>query len=97
MTQLEKAWAVNHFVGRSSPSCNKQAKRLQKALNLKLRVFSDLGGRVYHNIVMVTLQSRLCPLHIGQVLRLSGAVNQKVLQNASLQITLTVPEVVGRY
>ena len=35
------------------------------------------------------------PLHIEQVFRLPGAVNLDVLHNASLWITLTVPEVVG--
>ena len=40
------------------------------------------------------LKIHLCPLHIGQVLRLSGAVSPGVLHNAFLRITLTVPEVV---
>ena len=34
------------------------------------------------------------PFHIGHVLRLPGAVSLDVLHNASLRITLTVPEVV---
>ena len=36
----------------------------------------------------------LCPLHIGQVLRLSGAVSLDMLSFAYLRIILAVPEVV---
>ena len=43
---------------------------------------------------MGTLKARLCSSHIGQVLQLPGAVSPDVLHIASLQITLTVPEVV---
>ena len=50
---------------------------------------------MYHNIIMGMLKIHLCLSHIGQVLRLPGAVSTDMLHNASLQITLTVPEVVG--
>ena len=42
-----------------------------------------------------TLKIHLCLSHIGQVLRLPGAVSPDVLLFASLRITLTVSEVVG--
>ena len=41
------------------------------------------------------LKIQLCPSHIGQMLDLPAAVSPDVLRNASLWITLTVPEVVG--
>ena len=50
---------------------------------------------MYHNISMGTVKIPFCLSHIGQVLRLPGAVSPDVLRNASLRITLTVPEVVG--
>ena len=50
---------------------------------------------MYPNNIVVTLKIHLCPSHIGQVLRLSGAVSLDMLRFASLRITLTVPEVVG--
>ena len=50
---------------------------------------------MYHNNIMGTLMIHLCLSHIGQVLRLPGAVSLYLLHNASLQITPTVPEVVG--
>ena len=53
-----------------------------------------LGGPVYHNNIVGTLKIHLCPSHIGQVLRLPGTVSLNVLRNASLQVILTVPEVV---
>ena len=49
---------------------------------------------MYHNNVMGTLKILFCPSHIGQVLRLPGAVSPDVQHFASLRITLTVPEVV---
>ena len=42
-----------------------------------------------------TLKIHLSPSHIGQVVRLPGAVSPDAMYNASLRITLTVPEVVG--
>ena len=50
---------------------------------------------MYHNNIVGTLTIHLCPSHIGQVLRLPGAVSLDVLRFASLRITLAVPEVVG--
>ena len=50
---------------------------------------------MYHNNIVDMLKIHLCPSHIGQVLKLPGAVSLDVLHNTSLQITLTVPEVVG--
>ena len=47
------------------------------------------------NTIVGTLKIYLCPLHIGLVLGLPGAVNPDVLHFAFLLITLTVPEVVG--
>ena len=49
---------------------------------------------MYHNNTVGTLKIHLCPSHIGQVLRLPGSVSLNVLHNASLRVTLTVPEVV---
>ena len=54
-----------------------------------------LGGPVFHNAIVGTLKTHLCPPHIRQVLRLSGAVSLDMLYNALLRITLTVLEVVG--
>ena len=63
-----------------------------------------MGAPIYHNNIMDTLKIHLCPSHIGQLLlsavgrlpggRLPGAVSPDVLHNASLQIILTVQEVV---
>ena len=50
---------------------------------------------MYYNNIVGTLKLHFCLLLIGQVLRLPGAVSPDVLHNASLWITLTVPEVVG--
>ena len=50
---------------------------------------------MYHNNIVGSLKIDLCPSHIGQVLRPPGAVSLDVLRFASLQITLTVPEVAG--
>ena len=50
---------------------------------------------MYHNTIMGTLKIHLCPSHIGQVLRVPGAVSPDVLHNASLRITLTIPEMAG--
>ena len=75
--------------------------RLQQAFNLKIvgsfELRPELGSPVYHNNIMTLLKIYLFPLNIGQVLRLPGAVNPGMLHNASLQIALTVPEVIGRY
>ena len=46
---------------------------------------------MYHNDTVGTFKIHLCHLHIGQVLRLPGAVSLDVLRFASLRIT----EVVG--
>ena len=93
VAQLEEAWTVNHVVGRSSPSWVKLTKSLYQASNPKIAV--SFGGLVYHNNIVDTLKIYLCPSHIGHVLRLPGVVSPDVLHNASLRITLTVPEVVG--
>ena len=100
MTQLVEAWSVNHAVGRSSPSCDKVTKNLQQAFNPEIAgsfrfLRLKLRGPVYRNNIVGTLWIHLSPSHIGQVLMLSGAVSPDVLHLASLQITLTVPEVVG--
>ena len=50
---------------------------------------------MYNNNIVGTLKIHLCLSHIGQVLRLPGAVSPDVLRFASLRITLTVPKVVG--
>ena len=55
----------------------------------------DLSDQDVNNNVIGSLTTHLCPSHIGQVLRLPGAVSPDVLHNASFPITLTVPEVVG--
>ena len=47
---------------------------------------------MYHNNIVGTLMIHYWLSHIGQVLRLPGAVSPDVLHFASLQITLTVPE-----
>ena len=98
VAQLEEAWTVNHAVGRSSPSWVKFKKSLQKAFNPKIAwcfgLRPKLWGPVYHNNTVGALKIHLYHLTIGQVLRLPGAVNPDVLRFASLQNTLTVPEVV---
>ena len=70
----------------------------QKAFEIADYVVSGLrfkhGGPVYHNIIVGTLKIHLCPLHIGQVLMLPGAVSSEVLHDSSLRVALTVPEVV---
>ena len=50
---------------------------------------------MYHNNIVGMLKIHLCPSHIGQVLRLPGAVSPDVLYDASLWIALTVPGVVA--
>ena len=55
----------------------------------------DLSDQDVNNNVIGSLTTHRCPSHIGQVLRLPGAVSLDVLHNASLRITLTVQEVVG--
>ena len=86
-------------VGRLSLSWVKLTKSLQQASNPKIAgSFGSrpkLGGPVYHNNIVGTLKIHFCPSHVGQVLRLQGAVSPDVLHFASLQNTLTVPEVVG--
>ena len=99
MAQLEDAWAVNRAVDGSSLSWAKLTKSLQQAFNSKIAdSFASkpkLGGPVCHNNTVGTLMLHLCPSHIGQVLRLPGAVSSDVLRFASLWITVTVPEVIG--
>ena len=100
MAQLEEAGTVNHGVSRSSPIWVKLIKSLMQASNPKIAgSFGSrlkIGGPVYHNNTIVgTLRIHLCPSHIRHVLRLPGAVSPDVLRFASLQITLTVLEVVG--
>ena len=50
---------------------------------------------MYSSNIVDTLKNHLCPLHLEQVLRLPDAVSLDLLHNASLLITLTVPEVVN--
>ena len=50
---------------------------------------------MYHNNIVGMLKIHLCLSHIGQALRLPGAVSPDVLDFTFLWITLTVPEVVG--
>ena len=50
---------------------------------------------MYHNNIVGTLKVYFCSSHIEHVLRLPSAVSPDMLYFASLQITLTVPEVVG--
>ena len=50
---------------------------------------------MYPNNIVVTLKIQIFPSHIGQVLRVSGAISPDVLRFAFFQITLTVPEAVG--
>ena len=99
MAQLEEAWTVNRVVGGSSPSCVKLTKSLQQAFNPKIAGFfgsrPKLGGPVYHNNIVGTLNIHLCASHSGHAIRLPGAVSPDVLRFAPLRITLTVPEVVG--
>ena len=82
MAQLEEAWTVN--VDGSSPSCVKLAKSYQQVFNSKnarsFRSRPKLGGSVYHNYIVGMLKIDLCPSHIGQVLRLCGAVSPGVLR-----------------
>ena len=64
-------------------------KKLQQAFNPKIvesiELRPKLVGPVYHNNSIVSmLKIHLCPLHIGQVLRLPGAVSLDVLHFASL-------------
>ena len=96
---MEEAWTVNLEVGRSSPGWIKLTKSLQQAFNPKnagpFRSRPKLGGPVYYNNIMGTLKIHFCPSHIGQVLRLPGAVSLDVLRFAFFRITLKVPEVVN--
>ena len=102
VAQMEEAWTVNHVVDSSSPSWVKLTKSLLQAFNLKITgsfgLRPKLGGPVYQNIIESMLNIHLCSSHIGQVLRLSGAVgavNTDMLPFAFLRITLTSSEVVG--
>ena len=52
---------------------------------------------MYHNNIVGMLKIHLCLSHIGQALRLPGAVSPDVLDFTFLWITLTVPEVVDIY
>ena len=69
--QLEEAWAVNHTVGRSSPSLVKLIKSLQQASNPKIDGSFEsrpkLGGPVYHNNIMGALKIHLCRTDIRHV------------------------------
>ena len=98
VAQLEEAWTVNHGVGRLSPSWVKLKKSSQQAYTPRIAGSfgprPKIGGPMYHNNIVGMLKIHLCPSHIGQVLRVSGAVSPDVLFFASLMITLTVPEVV---
>ena len=49
---------------------------------------------MYHSNIVHMLKIHLCLSHIGQMSRLPGAVSLDLLHNASVQITLTVQEVV---
>ena len=73
-------------------------KSLQQSFNPNnpgsFRSRLKLEGFVYHNNIVGTLMVHLCPSHIGQVLRLPGAVSLNVLHIASLRIKMTVLEVV---
>ena len=95
---MEKARTVNHAVGSSSPSWVKLTKSLQQAFNPKIAGFfysrPKLGGPVYHNNIVGALKTHLCHSHIEQVPRLPGDVSLDVLYDASLQITLTVLQMV---
>ena len=79
MARLKEAWTVNPAVDRSSSSCVKLTKSLQQAFSSKVTgsfgLRPKLGDPVYHNNIMGTLKIRLCPLYIGQVVRLPGAVS----------------------
>ena len=67
------------MVGRSSLSCFKLTKSVQQPSNPKIAGFfgsrPKLGGPVYHNNIVGTLKIHLCASHVGQVLRLPGAVS----------------------
>ena len=77
VAQLEEAWTVNRVVGGSSPSWVKLRKSLQQVFNYRISgsFVSKLEGPVYRNNIVGTLMIYLCPSHIGQVLRLPGAVS----------------------
>ena len=96
---MEKAWTVNHTVGRSSPSWVKLTKSLQQVSNPKmagsLESRPKLKVPVYHNNIVNTLKIYLCLSQIGQVLWLPGAVSPDVLLFSARRITLTDSEVVG--
>ena len=77
-------WQINSQLGKiaKKPSASCYPKK-----------YWDFRCPVYHNNIMGTLKICLCPSHIGQVLRLPGALSPDVLRFASLWITLTAPEV----
>ena len=72
---------------------------MQQACNPKIAgLFGSrpkFGGSVYRNNIVDALKVPLCPSLIGQVLRLPGGASPVGLHNASLRMTLTVPEMVG--
>ena len=85
---------VNHDGGSSSAQVRSD-KSSQQAFNPKLLSLSDLDHNLEHHIdIMGTLKIHLCPSHVGQVKKRSDSVRLYVLQNAFLQVNLTVPEVV---
>ena len=74
-------------------------KSFQQAFNPKIvgsiGSTPKLEGPVYqNNIIVGTSKIHLCPVHIGQVLKLPGADSLDMLLFTSLLITLTAPVVV---
>ena len=64
VAQLEEAWAVNHAVGRLSPSWVNLTKSLQQASYPKIaesfKSRPKLESLVYHNNIVGTLKVHLC-------------------------------------
>ena len=85
--QLEKAWAVNHAVGRQSPSWVKLTKSLQQASNPKMT--GSFGSR--HKLGGPIKNSPLFFTHLASVR--AAQCYQPVC--VAQWITLTVPEVAG--
>ena len=92
MSELEKDLTVNYSFEESSPRCIKLTKKSSASF---LTFRPKLGSPTRYKTVMETFRINLCSLHIGQVLRLSGAASPDVLHFPSLPITLTVPDVLG--
>ena len=90
---LRKMSKKGRYYRRRLQHCHQQAFNFKNSKSLGLR--PKLGGLLYHNNIVGTLNIHLCPSHIGQVLRLPGAVSPDMLHNASLRITLTIPEMAG--